>query len=390
MYKITEVSELGKPIAPKKIADKFVSQCGAIVRDNVPISYREWKGREDNPYVVPNTLKDMLWNDILKHFTLPEDVDANLVKGFTLSQMATQLQNYKKRLDRDFIKKNRTPNWDEYPKVKNHWKSFVEYKKGEVHAKKSVQGKKSAGNKGPYNHRLGRGGYAVAIPKWRKMEADLEAKGIVTAVWDWPDRSKNWYYAHGGRLNPEDGTLEFPPSLREKALELMKKIADVKAGRLKVDREIDELTMALGNPEHPGRCRGYGVVPWKFAFKRNIDTYRSRKRRREREEEQWRQQMEQRLKEQDERMQAEIERRVAATINEIAHSGALPEQRLALDPIISPSARKSSCASTEVPEENMANEEVPVDDNQRYPVDDLCRRTTCELHKPFGNITMQV
>jgi hypothetical protein len=59
-------------------------------------------------------------------------------------------------------------------------------------------------------------------------------------------------------LNPDDGTLEFPPTLREKALELMKKIEDVKAGRLKVDREIDELTMALRNPEHPGRCRGYG------------------------------------------------------------------------------------------------------------------------------------
>jgi len=129
------------------------------------------------------------------------------------------------------------------------------------------------------------------------MEDDLLAKGIILAVFDWPDRSKNWYYAHGGRLNPNDGTLEFPPTLREKAIEIMKKIEDVKAGRLKVDREIDELTLALGNPKHPGRCRGYGVVPWKFAFKGNIDSYRSRKRRRQREEEQWRQMMEQRLKE---------------------------------------------------------------------------------------------
>jgi hypothetical protein len=72
---------------------------------------------------------------------------------------------------------------------------------------------------------------------------------------------------HGGRLNPNDGTLEFPPTLREKALELMNKIENVKAGRFKVDREMDELTMALGNPEHPGRCKGYGVVPWKYVFK---------------------------------------------------------------------------------------------------------------------------
>jgi hypothetical protein len=205
-------------------------------------------------------------------------------------------------------------------------------------------------------------------------------------------------------LNPDDNTLEFPPTLREKALELMNKIEDVKAGRLKVDREMDELTMALGNPEHPGRCRGYGVVLWKYAFKGNLDSYTSRKRRKEREEDHWRQMMEQRLKEQDEKMQLEIERRLAVTISKIAQTGALPE--VPLDPVISPSARKSSYASTEVapgacievapgactegPEEPRAIEGVPVDDNQQYPVDFLCRCTPCELHKPFDNITMQV
>jgi hypothetical protein len=41
MYRITEVLELGQPVAPKKVKDKFVSQCGAIVRDNVPNNYRK-------------------------------------------------------------------------------------------------------------------------------------------------------------------------------------------------------------------------------------------------------------------------------------------------------------------------------------------------------------
>jgi hypothetical protein len=49
----------------------------------------------------------------------------------------------------------------------------------------------------------------VAITKWQKMEQGLIAKGIISVVFDWPDRSKNWYYAHGCRLNPDDGTLEF-------------------------------------------------------------------------------------------------------------------------------------------------------------------------------------
>jgi hypothetical protein len=100
---------------------------------------------------------------------------------------------------------------------------------------------------------------------------------------------KNWYYAHRGTINSEDGTLDYPPSLQEAALEILKTIEDVRAGRVKVDREIDELTMVLRNPEHPGCCRGYGVVPWKFAFRGDIATYRNRIRRREREEEEWRQ-----------------------------------------------------------------------------------------------------
>ena len=34
-----------------------------------------------------------------------------------------------------------------------------------------------------------------------------------------------------------------------------------------LDRENDELTMALGNPEHPGRTRGTpGSIPWKVGF----------------------------------------------------------------------------------------------------------------------------
>jgi hypothetical protein len=73
----------------------------------------------------------------------------------------------------------------------------------------------------------------------------------------------------------------------------MKIVEDVKAGRLKVDREMDELTLALGNPEHLGCYRGYEVVQWKYSFKRNLDNYKSRKRRRKHEEKHWRQMMEQ-------------------------------------------------------------------------------------------------
>jgi hypothetical protein len=93
------------------------------------------------------------------------------------------------------------------------------------------------------------------------MEEDLLAQGNIPAVVDWPERVKNWYSAHGGTINFEDGTLDYPPLLRETALEIFKIIEDVRAGKVKIDREIDELTMALKNPEHPGCCRGFEVVP---------------------------------------------------------------------------------------------------------------------------------
>jgi hypothetical protein len=80
---------------------------------------------------------------------------------------------------------NRTPNWIEYPKLKEQWTSFVEYKKSEDFAKVSVRGKQSRGKK-EHNHHLGRGGYAFAIPKWRKMEEDLLTQGTIPAVVDWP------------------------------------------------------------------------------------------------------------------------------------------------------------------------------------------------------------
>jgi hypothetical protein len=96
---------------------------------------------------------------------------------------------------------------------------------------------------------------------------------------------KNWYYSHGGTINSEDCTLDHPPSLRDATLEILKTIENVKAGRVKVDTEMDEFTMAV-----PEEQRAIGVQV----------------------------------------------------------------------------------------------------DNQRYPVDDICRRTTCELHKPFGNIKMKV
>src|SRR3954469_1623564 len=64
---------------------------------------------------------------------------------------------------------------------------------------------------------------------------------------------------------------------------LQKLFAKTAKGTFIPDRENDELTEALGNPEHPGRTRGTsGSVPWKYGFP-DAGAYKSRERKRKKE-----------------------------------------------------------------------------------------------------------
>lgn len=49
------------------------------------------------------------------------------------------------------------------------------------------------------------------------METGLLERGIVPATANWPERSKHWYYAHSGTLNPSDGSLLLSDEIREAA-----------------------------------------------------------------------------------------------------------------------------------------------------------------------------
>jgi hypothetical protein len=40
------------------------------------------------------------------------------------------------------------------------------------------------------------------------------------------------------------------------------------------ERERDELSAVIGTKEHGGRCRGKGAVPWKLAWRDQIDSYK--------------------------------------------------------------------------------------------------------------------
>ncbi len=81
-------------------------------------------------------------------------------------------------------------------------------------------------------------------------------RGIEPATTNWLDRSKFWYYAHGGTLNPVDGSLVFSDQIREAARRLTDAVEASSPGMFRPDREKDELSLALQTPAHPGRTRG--------------------------------------------------------------------------------------------------------------------------------------
>nr|ABA99458.2 transposon protein, putative, CACTA, En/Spm sub-class [Oryza sativa Japonica Group] len=316
-------------------------------------------------------------------FTLPAGTE-DKVKRWTLKKMAKQFQSFKGDLYQKYILKGQTPNFDTFPKLRDHWDEFVAYKTGEQGQAMMERNKENAAKK-KYHHHLGSGGYSVAMPKWEQMEASLIERGIEPATANWPERSKFWYYAHGGTLNPADGSLVFGYQIQEAARRLTDAVEASSQGTFRPDRDRDELTLALQTPEHPGRTRGKGVIPWKIGFKEDIHTYRSRMRSK-RDTEAKIADLEFRVSSYELNMQEEVARKVDERM--AAHRSHDPQPTIP-PAMVSPSGNRSSCASTgQVGSQSM--DAMQTQDESTCPVDDITQRTPCELHIPFKNLLIKV
>ena len=95
-------------------------------------------------------------------------------------------------------------------------------------------------------------------------------------------------------MNQETGACIWGPKIQRAADRLVEAIQASAEGLFHPDRE---LTYTLENPEHPGRTRGKGpYVTWKVGFEDWIESYRSRQRKKNEEED--------RIKKLEERMLA--------------------------------------------------------------------------------------
>ena len=83
------------------------------------------------------------------------------------------------------------------------------------------------------------------------MKADLFAKGIHPFSLEWPERSKNWFFAHGGSLDPQTGEPVIGGKIKTAPQRLIDIVDASASGAFVPNREKDELTYALHTPEHP-------------------------------------------------------------------------------------------------------------------------------------------
>jgi len=397
-FLIEEVAEDGEPLAPAVNVIFFVNQCGVVVRDNIPISIREWhkpKGDDDGGVsFVDQISKDELWNTLMSHFNLPQDLSDGMklkVKQWALKKMATQFQSFKKKIWSEYKNKKETPTFTGALEKQNyHWDAFKAYKESSEAVERSEKNKLNAAKK-EYHHVLGPGGYKTAAPKWEKRDADLIAKGVTPETAEFPERSKRWLYGHGASLDPETGKLVPREKNKEKiqtvTKEIVKAIEKVQKGTFKPDRENDELTLALGNPEHGGRTRGYGTdVSWKAGFPECADSYKSRQRKKKQEADRI-----QRLEANHEELQRMVMRQQEQldTINSQQRASERQQEDPAFDDSnVVPSQLKSSVGSTPLLGDHDAlMDEAPM---ARYPVDDITEKKMCDLHQSMKNISFKV
>ena len=153
---------------PTKNAFKFIHQCGVVVRDNVPISIQEWaKQKDETVSYVSDRMKEVLWNKVICHFTLPvfdtpeaTKACSDAVQHYSLKKMAEQFNNYKKRLYAQYLDKVQedpeyTPDFTGTLEMQQgHWDLFLQHKKTEKSKERSRKNKENASKK-VYHHKLG-------------------------------------------------------------------------------------------------------------------------------------------------------------------------------------------------------------------------------------------
>jgi hypothetical protein len=122
---ITKVNDAREPTKPTASVNTSTTSLGKVVREKMIITYRLWKSKNPDKYVVPDHIKEDIWNTLISKFEFPKECGLDLVRRKTLSGLGLAFRNFKSRLYIQFHQKGQTADLNEYPTLKPFWKAFT-------------------------------------------------------------------------------------------------------------------------------------------------------------------------------------------------------------------------------------------------------------------------
>jgi hypothetical protein len=266
VHAIHKIGAHGEPLEPKEVIGKFSNQCSCIAREYVPITYFNWKK-------VPADIKGVMWGEVLRRFRYPEDqFDEDLCKTHALSVAGKAMRNLRTNLNTEFVKKGKEP-FQKYNFIKKDvWEEFVE-KVTSKEAKEKGEKFSELAKRNTIPHHLGVTGYAGKRKQWEEEEKKAAEAGQKNPLEDVSERGRHYFYARRPKKLKE-GMSKYNEPQTEEAEKALLAVAEAKRrGEFQPRRDHDELTEALGNPEHRGRVRGVSsMCSWKSVDKWQSDS----------------------------------------------------------------------------------------------------------------------
>ncbi|KAL5134063.1 Pantothenate kinase 2 [Glycine soja] len=228
---VTVDAAIGQGLGPHK--ERFHSYLGVVAREKVPIVHNNWKD-------VPDTLKELVWNDILAKFDIPKALHAK--KKDQHKEDPSVKYGFDAQIWEEFAATRKTPNWQGIRK------KMQEIKKN---------------NDCP--HFLSRGGYDLLEKKLldekiKKRQHDALMTENPALIEDPPSpikRHVKWKMARTNRYGKM--TSEAARQIADKIDSLEEQVTQ---GEFVPQGRQDILNMAIGRPNHGGRVRvaGSGVT----------------------------------------------------------------------------------------------------------------------------------
>ena len=102
-WHITEFDEFGDPLSSPIALTKYKTILELLVRDFIPIRYKKWIRKDNDPWRVPESEKDYIWDiKIPEYFTFPTEYDKEVVKKKAKEIMGDMLQEFQGDIVQEF------------------------------------------------------------------------------------------------------------------------------------------------------------------------------------------------------------------------------------------------------------------------------------------------